>query len=96
MPHLVAIETSVLGFYSKIPFGLAPFERSPLLQKTSFWFGPRALELFGFILGWATLPPVPFPFMPWLLVKQLVVLLEPGFVTPPHIREVLHFRDGLR
>jgi hypothetical protein len=33
--------------------------------------------------------------MPWLFVKELVVLLEPGFVTPPHIREVLHFRDGL-
>jgi hypothetical protein len=33
--------------------------------------------------------------MPWLLMKELVVLLEPEFVTPPHIREFLHFRDGL-
>jgi len=40
------------------------------------------------------LPPIPFPLMPWFLVKELVVLLEPGFVTPPHIREVIHFRDG--
>jgi hypothetical protein len=29
--------------------------------------------------------------MPSLLVKELVVLLEPEFVTPPHIREVLTF-----
>jgi hypothetical protein len=33
--------------------------------------------------------------VPWLLVEELVVLLEPGFVIPPHIREVLHFHDGL-
>jgi hypothetical protein len=85
MPHLVAIETCTLGLVSKIPFVLASFERSPLLHKTSLWFGPQALKLFGFILGWATLPPVPFPLMPWLFVKELVVFLELGFVTPPHI-----------
>jgi hypothetical protein len=89
MPHLVAIETCAFGFCSKISLGLAPFERSPLLHKTSFWFGPRALELFGLILGWATLPLVPFSFVPWLFVKEVVVLLEPEFVTPPHIREVM-------
>jgi len=75
-------------------FGLAPFERSPFPHKTPFWFEPRALELFGLILGWASLPSIPLSLMPWLLVKELIVLLEPGFVTPPHIREVLHFRDG--
>jgi hypothetical protein len=85
MPHLVAIETCTFGFVSKISLALAPFGRNPLLQKTSFWFGPRALKVFGLILGWATLPPVPFPLMPWFFVKELVVLLEPGFVTPPHI-----------
>jgi hypothetical protein len=76
------------------PLGLARFERSPLLHKVPFRFEPRALELFGFILGWVSLPSVPFSLMPWLLVKELVVLLEPGFVTLPHIREVLHFCDG--
>jgi hypothetical protein len=30
-----------------------------------------------------------------LLMKELVVLLEPGFFTPPHIREAFHFHDGL-
>jgi hypothetical protein len=35
MPHLVAIKTCTLGFVSKISFALAPFERSPLLHKTS-------------------------------------------------------------
>ncbi len=94
MPHFVAIETCSFGFHPKIPFGLAHFERSPLLHKVPFRFGPRASELFGLILGWASLPPVPFSLMPWLLVKELVVLFEPGFVTLPHIREVLHFRDG--
>ncbi len=74
---------------------LAPLGGSPFLHKTSFWFEPRALELFGLFLGWATLPPAQFPLMPWFLAKELVVLLEPGFVIPPHIREVLHFRDGL-
>ncbi len=64
---------------------MAPFERSPFLHKIPFWFESRALELFGLILGWASLPTVPFPLMPWLLVKELVVLLELGFVTSPHI-----------
>ncbi len=69
--------------------------KEPLFHKAPFWFEPRTLELFGLFLGWASLPPIPFSLMPWLLVKELVVLLEPGFVTLPHIREVLHFRDGL-
>jgi len=91
MPHFIAIEACSFGFHPKISLGLAPFERSPLLHKVLFKFEPRALELFGLILGWASLPPVPFPFMPWFLVKELVVLFEPGFVIPPHIQEVLHF-----
>ncbi len=95
MPHFGAIKTCPLGFCSKISLGLVPFERSPLLHKVSLRVEPRALKLFGLILGWASLPPVPFPLMPWLLMKELVVLLEPEFVTPPHIREFLHFRDGL-
>ncbi len=37
----------------------------------------------------------PFTLMPWPFVKELVIFLEPRFVTPPHIREILHFRDGL-
>jgi hypothetical protein len=37
---------------------------------------------------------VPFSVMPQLFVKELVVLLEPKFFTPPHIREALHFCDG--
>jgi hypothetical protein len=95
MPHFIAIETCSFGLHPNISLGLVRFERSPLLHKVPFRFELRALELFGLILGWASLPPVPFPLMPWLLVKELVVLLEPGFVIPPHIREVLHFRDGL-
>jgi hypothetical protein len=85
MPHFITIETCSFGLHPKISLGLVPFERSPLLHKNSFWFEPRALELFGLLFGWATLPPVPFPLMPWLFVKELVVLLEPRFVTPPHI-----------
>jgi hypothetical protein len=30
-----------------------------------------------------------------LFVKELVVLLEPGFFTLPHIRKPFHFHDGL-
>jgi len=70
------------------------FERSPLLHKVPLGFKPRTLELFGLILGWPTVPTVPFTVMPWFLVKELVVLLEPGFFTPPHIQEAFHFRDG--
>ncbi len=91
MPHFVTIETCSFGLHPKTSLGLAPFEKTPLLHKTPFWFEPRALELFGLLFSWATLPPVPFPLMPRLLVKELVILLEPGFVTPPHIRKVLHF-----
>jgi hypothetical protein len=94
MPHFVAIKTCSFGFHPKISLGLAPFERSPLLHKVPLGFEPRTLELFGLILGWAYLPPVPFPLMPWLFVKEFVILLEPGFFTPPHIREAFHFRDG--
>jgi hypothetical protein len=93
MPHFVAIETCSFGFHPKISLGLARFERSPLLHKVPFRFEPEALELFGLILGWASLALVPFPLMPWLLVEELVVLLEPEFVTLPHIQKVLHFRD---
>jgi hypothetical protein len=92
MPHFVAIETC--SFRSKISLGLAPFERSPFLHNVPFGFEPRTLELFGLILCWASLPSIPFSLMPWLLVKELVILLEPGFFALPHIREAFHFHDG--
>jgi hypothetical protein len=95
MPHFLAIETCSLGFHPNISLGLARFERNHFFHKVPFRFEPRALELFGLILGGVSLPSVPFPLMPSLLVKELVILLEPRFVTPPHIQEVLHFRDGL-
>jgi hypothetical protein len=72
MPHLVAIETCAFGYCSKISLGLAHFEKSPLLHKIPLGFEPRALELFGLILGLASLPSVPFSLMPWLFVKELV------------------------
>jgi hypothetical protein len=40
MPHFITIETCSFGLHPKISLGLAPFERSPLLHKTSFWFEP--------------------------------------------------------
>jgi hypothetical protein len=94
MPHFFAIETCSFGFHPKISLRLAPFERGPLLHKAPLGFEPHALELFGLILRWASLPLVPFSRMPWLFVKELVVLLEPEFFTLPHIREAFHFRDG--
>jgi hypothetical protein len=94
MPHFVAIETCSFGFHPKISLGLTPFEKNPLLHKVPLGFEPRALELFGLILRRASLPSIPFSLMPWLLVKELVVLIELGFFTPPHIREAFHFRDG--
>jgi hypothetical protein len=94
MPHFIAIETCSFGFHPKISLGLVHFERSPLLHKVPLGFEPRALELFGFILCWASLPSVPFYLMLWFFVKELVVLLEPRFFTPPHIQEAFHFRDG--
>jgi hypothetical protein len=85
VPHLVAVETCSFGFHPNISFGLAPFERNPLLHKVPLGFKPRALELFGLIFGWASLPTVPFAVMPWFLVKEFIVLLELGFFTSPHI-----------
>ncbi len=73
---------------------LAHFERSPFLHKISFGLEPQALELFGLFLSWAFLPSVPFSVMARLLVKELVVFLEPGFFAPSHIRESFHFHDG--
>jgi len=94
MPHFVAIETCSFGLCPKISLGLVPFKRSPFLHEVPFGFEHRALKLFGLILCWASLPSVPFSLMPCLLVKELVVLLEPGFFAPPHIRKAFHFRDG--
>jgi len=94
MPHFIAVEACSFGFNPNISFGLAPFERSPFFHKVSFGLKPQALKLFGLFLPWAFLPSVPFSFMAQLLVKELVVLLEPGFFTPPHIREAFHFHDG--
>jgi hypothetical protein len=31
------------------------------------------------------LPTIPFSVMPRLLMRELVVLFEPVFLTPPHI-----------
>jgi hypothetical protein len=94
MPHLVGVETCSFGFHPNVSLGLAPFERSPLFHKVPFGFKPGALEFFGLILCWASLPTVPLSVMPWFLVKELVVLLEPGFFNLPHIRKAFHFRDG--
>jgi hypothetical protein len=95
MPHFVAIEACSLRLPTNISLGLAPFEGGPFLHKISFGFEPRALELFRLFLSWAFLPLVLFPLMAWLLVEELVILLEPGFFTPPHIRKAFHFCDGL-
>jgi len=94
MLHLVAVEACSFGFHPNVSLGLAPFERSPLFHKVPLGFKPQTLELFGLIFCWASLPTVPFSVMPWLFVKELVVLLEPEDFTPPHIREAFHFRDG--
>ncbi len=53
------------------------------LHKISLGLEPRALEVFGLFFLWASLSLVPFTFMAWLLVKELVVLLKPGFFTRP-------------
>jgi hypothetical protein len=95
MPHFVVVEACSLGLHPNISLGLVRFERSPLLHKISLGFEPRTLELFELLLFWAFLPLVPFSLMARLLMKELVVLLEPGFFTPPHIREAFHFHDGL-
>jgi hypothetical protein len=96
MPHFVIVEACSFGLPIDISLGLAHFERNPLLHKVSFGLEPRALDLFGLFLSGPVLPSVPFPFMARLLVKELVVLLEPGFFTSSHIREAFHFHDGLR
>jgi hypothetical protein len=95
MPHFITIETCSFGLPIDISFGLARFERNPFLHKISLGFKPRALELFGLFLFGVILPSIPFPFMAQLLVKELVVLLEPEFVTASHIRKTFHFHDGL-
>jgi hypothetical protein len=95
MPHFIAIETCSFGLPTNIPLWLTCFERSLLLHKISFGFEPRALELFELFLSWVVLPLVPFSFMARLLVKELIVLLEPKFFTPWHIQEAFHFHDGL-
>ncbi len=68
MPHFVAIKTCSFGFYPRISLWLAHLERSPLLHKVPLGFKPQALELFGFIFCWASLPSIPFPLMAWLFV----------------------------
>ncbi len=95
MPHFIAVEACSLGLHPNISLGLARFEKSPLLHEIPFGFELRALELFGLLLFWAFLPSVPFSLMVRLLVNELVVLLEPGFFTLPHIREAFHFHDDL-
>jgi hypothetical protein len=85
MPDFVAIEACSLRLHTNISLRLAPFERSPFLHKISLGLEPQALEFFRLFLPWAPLPSVPLSLMVWLLVKELVVLLEPRFFTPSHI-----------
>jgi hypothetical protein len=93
MPHFIVVETCSFRFPTNISLGLAPFEGGPFLHQISLGLEPQALELFKLFLPWASLLPVPFTFMAWLLVKELVVLLEPRFFIPSHIRKAYH--DGL-
>jgi len=94
VPHFVAVEACSLRLPTNISLGLAPFERSPFLHKISLGLEPRALEVLGLFFLWASLSSVPFTFMVWLLVKEFVVLLQPGFFTLSHIREAFYFHDG--
>jgi hypothetical protein len=96
MPHFVAVKACPIKFPTNISLGLTPFEGSPFLHKISLGLEPRALELFRLFLPWAPLPSVPFSLMVWLLVKEFVTLLEPGFFTLSDIREAFHFHDGFR
>jgi len=96
MPHFVAVEACSFRLRTNISLGLVPFERNPFLHKIYLGLEPRTLELFRLFLSWAFSPSVPFSLMTWLLVKELVVLLEPGFFTLSHIREAFHFHDGFR
>ncbi len=94
MPHFITIETCSFGFCPNISLRLAPFERSHFLHEISLGLEPRALELFRLFLPWTFLSSVLFSLMVWLLMKELVVLFDPGFLTPSHIREAFHFHDG--
>jgi hypothetical protein len=96
MPHFIAIEACSLRLPPNISLGLALFERSPFLHKISLGLKPQALEVFRLFLPWASLPSVPFTLMAWLLVKELVVVLEPGFFTLSHIQKAFHFHEGFK
>ncbi len=75
----------LLGLPTSIPLRLAPFENNPFLDEISFGFETRTLKLFGPFPFGGILPSAPFPFMMRLLVKELVILLEPELFTSSHI-----------
>jgi hypothetical protein len=85
MPHFVVVETCSFRFCPNISLGLAPFKRSPFLHEISLGLEPRTLELFGLFLPWTFLSSIPFFFMVWLLMKELIVFFEPGFFTMSRI-----------
>jgi hypothetical protein len=67
-----------------------------LVEYKKIGLETRTLKLFGLFPFRMVLPSIPFPFMACLLVREFVLLLEPGLFTLSHIQETFHFHNGFR